>query len=69
MVPYAIRESQENDEIPEEENGDEIERSPLRYVTEVEIKTSAAQGHLSVKLDQVRLRATPPTSAEKPKVS
>jgi len=57
LVPHAIREVIGSEELTEEENGEDTGGISLRYLTEEEIKNSATQGHLTVKLDQVRLRS------------
>jgi hypothetical protein len=57
LVPHAIREVMGSEELSEEENAEDTGRSSLRYLTEEEINESANQGHLTVKLDQVRLRS------------
>lgn len=57
LVPHAIREVIGSEELSEEENGEDTGRTSLRYLTEEEINESANQGHLTVKLDQVRLRS------------
>jgi hypothetical protein len=57
LVPFAIREFQENEEMKEEVEEEESKHFTYRYLTEEEINNAASLGHLTAKLDQVRLRS------------